>query len=190
VSVILNSPRRSIHKSLMSGTESSDLNSRTSIQIRLSSEEFQNLTHSEQITYLTHHLSLAEAKIKTQTTKLRSLENQNKELQRDKIYRNQLTITLRGKIRSTSRSLKNQIEESLRSNHIQILTTQLNSVLNSEIVRLKSKIDITDRNNLHIFDRHPGINQQIELPNQNPERIGPACPCYRPDSPPTSPLSH
>ena len=174
----------------MSETDSSDLVSITSNQIRLTSEEFQNLTHSDQIKYLKEHLSLAEAKIKKQTTKLRILEKQNQDHQIDKHYKNQLITTLRGKIRSTSRSLKNQIEESLRSNHVQILTTQLNSVLNSEIVRLKSKIDITDRNHLHIFDRHTGINQQIELPNQNPERIGPACPCYRPDSPPTSPLSH
>ena len=158
----------------MSVTDSSDLVSIISIHCRLTSEELQSLTHSEQIIHL----------------KQRKLEDRNQDLQSDKNYKNQLITTLRGKIRSTSRSLKNQIEESLRSNHVQILTTQLNSVLNSEIVRLKSKIDITDRNNLHIFDRNPGINQQIELPNQNPERIGPACPYYRPDSPPTSPLSH
>ena len=172
----------------MSGTDSSDLVSITSNQIRLTSEEFQNLTHSDQIKYLKEHLSLAEAKIKKQTTKLRILEKQNQDHQIDKHYKNQLITTLRGKIRSTSKSLKNQIEESLRSNNIQILTTELNSVLNAEIIRLKSKIDITDRHNLHIFDRHPGINYQIDYPHQNPEQHRPAC--SRPASPPTSPLSH
>ena len=156
----------------MSVTDSSDLVSIISIHRRLTSEEFQNLTHSEQIIHL----------------KQRKLEDRNQDLQSDKNYKNQFITTLRGKIRSTSKSLKNQIEESLRSNNVQILTTQLNSVLNSEIIRLKSKIDITDRHNLHIFDRHPGINYQIDYPHQNPEQHRPAC--SRPASPPTSPLSH
>ena len=111
----------------MSGTDSSDLVSITSNQLRLTSEEFQNLTHSDQIKYLKERLSLAEAKIKIQTTKLRILEKQNQEHQIDKHYKNQLITTLRGKIRSTSKSLKNQIEESLRYNNIQILITELNS---------------------------------------------------------------
>ena len=174
----------------MSGTESSDLVSITSNQLLLTSEEFQNLTHSDQIKYLKEHLTLAQAKIKKQTTKLGILEKLNQDHQIDKHYKNQLITTLRGKIRSTSKSLKNQIEESLRANNVQILTTQLNSVLNSEIIRLKSKIDITDRHNLHIFDRHPGINCQIEYPHQNPVEHRPASSCSQPASRPTSPLSH
>ena len=166
----------------MSGTDSSDSIRIISNQHLLTSEAFQNLTHSEQINYLKQHLLTAEAVIKTQKTNQRHLEKLNRDLQKDKQYKNQLITTLRGKIRSTSKSLKNQIEESLRSNNIQILTTELNSALNTEILRLRSKIDTADRNNLHIFDRHPQINNQIDHPVQHPVE-------HRPASPPASPLS-
>ena len=162
----------------MSATDTSDLVSINPNQ--LTPEAFQNLTHSEQINYLKQHLLTAEAKIKSQRTIQRNLEKRIQEIQKDKQYKNQLITTLRGKIRSTSKSLKNQIEESLRSNNIQTLTTELNSVLNAEIIRLRSKIDIADRNNLHIFDRQ--INNQIDNPSQHPVE-------YRPASPPASPLS-
>ena len=95
----------------MSVTDSSDLVSIISIHCRLTSEELQSLTHSEQIIHL----------------KQRKLEDRNQDLQSDKNYKNQFITTLRGKIRSTSKSLKNQIEESLRYNNIQILITELNS---------------------------------------------------------------
>ena len=64
----------------MSGTDSSDLVSIISNQHLLTSEAFQNLTHSEQIDHLKEHLLSAEAKIKIQRTKQRDLEKRNQDL--------------------------------------------------------------------------------------------------------------
>ncbi len=131
----------------MSGTESSDLVSINPNQNHLTSEAFLNLTHSEQINYLKQHLLTAEAVIKTQKTNQRHLEKLNRDLQKDKQYKNQLITTLRGKIRSTSKSLKNQIEESLRSNNIQIHAniSWLKTDYNVSDLLTKSKAEPNDR---------------------------------------------
>jgi hypothetical protein len=68
----------------MSGTDSSDLVSIIANQNQLTSEAFQNLTHSEQINYLKQHLLTSEAKIKRQRTNQRNLEKRNQKLQKDK----------------------------------------------------------------------------------------------------------
>ena len=136
-------------------SSSSDLVSLISIHHRrLTSEELQNLTHSEQIIHLNQQLAIADIKIKSNKNKKRKLEDHNQDLQSDNQHKNQLITTLRGKINSTSKSLQNQIENSLRYNNIQILTTQLNSNLNTEIIRLRSIVDTTDRINLTIIDKY------------------------------------
>jgi chromosome segregation ATPase len=163
-------------------SSSSDLVSLISIHHRrITSEEFQNLTHSEQIIHLNQQLAIAEIKIKSNKTKKRKLEDHNQDLQSDNQHKNQLITTLRGKIRSTSKSLQNQIENSLRYNNIQILTTQLNSNLNTEIIRLRSIVDTTDRINLTIIDKYKPtptsiFNNQIYA-NQNPVEHRPSQIC-------------
>jgi hypothetical protein len=72
----------------MSGTESSELVSINPNQNHLTSEAFLNLTHSEQINYLKQHLLTAEAVIKSQKTNQRHLEKLNRDLQKDKQYKN------------------------------------------------------------------------------------------------------
>jgi len=61
---------------------------------------------------------------------------------------NKSTISfLRSKLKRTTQSLKNQISGTINSNSIHTLTSQLNVALNTEVIRLREKINTSDRSN-------------------------------------------
>jgi len=61
---------------------------------------------------------------------------------------NKSTISfLRSKLKRTTQSLKNQISGTINSNSIHTLTSELNVALNTEVIRLREKINTSDRSN-------------------------------------------